>query len=293
MRSTLRLALESAPVLRQPARWRLRMLTGPGLPGAELHAEPSRCPNEDPIGRGRAIAGGAALRNLELAVAGLGHGPIVRLLPDAADPLHLATVTAGDVLDPDPIEHRLHRVMPHRRCHPAPFAARAVEPAVTRWLRHAASRCGVRALPLDGEPLRTVGTVLAAALNHRRADEDHLADVERWLTTDRATDCANGSRTPRADRAAIIEQLQRGTLILVTTDADEPPDWLRAGWAVQNALLTAASAGLAASVVGGVLDAPGVRAALALRLRLNGCPQVLLRAGWPPTGPWLPPMGRC
>jgi len=261
-------AVRAAPELRQRARWRLRVLAD----GAELHAEPSRGPTVDPIGRGRAIAGGAALRNMELAVANLGHGPQVRLLPDADDPLHLATVVIGDGRHPDPTERLLHMAMPHRRSHPLPFAPRPVEAQLDARLHDATRRNGVRALTMGGDRLRTVGTVLAAAVTHRRGDEDQLADVVQWLSD-------GAGRTPRADRAALIEQLERGALILVTTEADRPPDWLHAGWALQNAWLTAVSSGLVASVVGGVLDAPGVRAALAMRLGLDGCPQLLLRAG--------------
>ena len=78
----------------------------------------------------------------------------------------------------------------------------------------------------------------------------------------------------------VIDQLGRGALMLVSTESDDAPDWIMAGWAVQNAWLTAIDDGLVASVLGGVLDAPGVRSALACRLRLNGCPQLLLRVGW-------------
>jgi hypothetical protein len=265
-----------APQLGQPVRWRLRLLTDGVEPGAELHAGPSSCPTVDPIGRGRAITGGAVVRNLELAIANLGHEPRVRQLPDLDNPLHLATVTMGDRDDrrPDPAERLLHLAMPHRRSHPLPFARRPIGVPLDGRLHEAALRGGVRTLALSGNRLRTVGTVLAAAITDRRHGEDQLADLAEWFPAD-AEGCL------RARGAVLIEQLSRGALVLLTTEADRPPDWLRAGWELQNAWLTAVSRGLAVSVVGGVLDAPGVRAALATRLRLDGCPQLLLRAGWP------------
>jgi hypothetical protein len=272
-------AVRAAQALRQPARWTLRTLFDGAEPrGVELHAEPYGCPTVDPIGRGRGIGGGAVLRNLELAVAELGGTPVVRLLPDAGNPLHIATVTAGDGGWPDPTTGRAPqpspiRALPRRRDHPRPVAAYPVDAAVCRRLHDAASGDGVRALLMNEGQVRTIGTVLAAAVARRRSGEDDLADVEQWLT--------DAHRSLLGDRAMITEELRRGTLILLTTETDRPLGWLHAGWALQNAWHTAVGSGLVASAVGGVLDAPGVRAALAMRLRLDGCPQLLLRAGWP------------
>jgi hypothetical protein len=259
----------TAPQLHRPVRWRLYVRSD----RAELHAEPSMCPMTDPIGRGRALAGGAALRNLELAVTSLGHCPAVQLLPDPSDPLYLATVFTGDGERPDTADQRLHRAVRMQQSHPQPFAAQPVAPQVSQRLLNAARRPGVHPLPMVGDQLRTVGTVLAAAVNYRHNGEDHLADVESWLSEQPV-------RTPRTDRAVLIDQLSRGALIMVGTDEDLPTDWILAGWALQNAWLTAVSSGLVASVVGGVLDAPGVRGALAARLQLGCCPQLLLRIGW-------------
>ncbi|HEY0641616.1 MAG TPA: hypothetical protein VGD67_28650, partial [Pseudonocardiaceae bacterium] len=99
-----------------------------------------------------------------------------------------------------------------------------------------------------------------------------------------------GGRDGTREGALLVEQLGRGLLLLLSTESDGPLDWLRAGWAAQNAWLTTAARGLTGAVVGGVLDAPGVRATLAARLGLGGCPQLLLRVGWsvarrdPPAG---------
>jgi hypothetical protein len=262
-------AVSTAPPLHRPVQWRLHVVSD----RVELHAEPSRCPITDPIGRARTLAGGVALRNLELAVTSLDHRPVVQLLPDTGDPLHLATVLTGDRERPDAADQRLHRSIRLQQSHPRPFTAQPVAPQLSQRLVNAARRPGVHILPMAGDQLRTVGTVLAAAVNYRHNGEDHLADVESWLSEQQV-------RTPRTDRAVLIDQLSRGALMMIGTDGDLPSDWILAGWALQNAWLTAVGSGLVASVVGGVLDAPGVRGALIARLQLNCCPQLLLRIGW-------------
>ncbi|WP_245666993.1 hypothetical protein [Actinomadura latina] len=69
--------------------WRFKVV--PGL--VELHADPDRFrPMHDPAGRGLHLSSGAALVNLRLAAAQLGHAAVVRLLPDTGRPSVLASV---------------------------------------------------------------------------------------------------------------------------------------------------------------------------------------------------------
>src|SRR5581483_4303632 len=58
-----------------------------------LYIDPARMLRHgDPHGRGAHIAGGAALFNLRTATAMAGREPVVRLLPEPAEPLLLAVV---------------------------------------------------------------------------------------------------------------------------------------------------------------------------------------------------------
>ncbi len=292
-------AVRAVPELTRTARPELR--TAPD--GVHLHAGASlQPPTVDPVGRGRTITGGAALRNVELTMTHLGHRPLTTLLPDPDDPLHLATVrtatvpagsrVAFDALDPassfepteppepplepaDPHDRRLYLAMLGDAGQVGPFSARQLTPPLARRLYAAARPPGVTATTVTGSLLRTVGTVLAAAAHRRQVDEDHLADIDRLLS-ERSSPAGAGA----APGAALAEQHGRGRLRLIATPTDTPTDWVRAGWALQNARLTAADNGLMASVVGGVLDAPGVRATLADRFRLDNCPQLLVRIGW-------------
>lgn len=281
-------ALRATPALSSTARPRLR--AGPA--GVELHAGPRRQPpTVDPLGRGRTITGGAALRNVELAMAHLGHRSHTTLLPNPADPLHLATLGGTGGCDdecgavPEARERRLYRAMARAATSREVFSARQLSTALAGRLHEAVVPDGnTRGIPtgvvvtvVTGNHLRTVGTVLAAAAGQvtrtpPAADEHDLADVEHLLRRRPGTTAHPG--------VLLADQLGRGRLLLVTTPADSPTDWVRAGWAAQNVLLTAVDSGLLASVVGGVLDAPGVRATLADRFRLASCPQLLLRVGW-------------
>ncbi|GGV37674.1 hypothetical protein GCM10010182_72330 [Actinomadura cremea] len=82
-------AATMGPTIHDVHAWRLRVV--PGL--IEVHADRGRFrPTDDPGGRGLHLGSGAALVNLRLAAAQLGHAAVVRLLPDVERPTLLATV---------------------------------------------------------------------------------------------------------------------------------------------------------------------------------------------------------
>ena len=82
-------AATMGPTIHDVHAWRFKVV--PDL--VEVHADPVRFrPVHDPAGRGLYLGCGAALVNLRLAAAQLGHEAVVRLLPDAERPAVLATV---------------------------------------------------------------------------------------------------------------------------------------------------------------------------------------------------------
>ncbi|TDC67668.1 hypothetical protein E1200_14320 [Actinomadura sp. GC306] len=77
------------PTVHDVHAWRFKVV--PGL--IEVHADPERLrPKRDPAGRSLYLSSGAALVNLRLAAAQLGHEAVVRLLPDGERPSVLAAV---------------------------------------------------------------------------------------------------------------------------------------------------------------------------------------------------------
>ncbi|GAA4317235.1 hypothetical protein BJY14_008144 [Actinomadura luteofluorescens] len=82
-------AATMGPTVHDVHAWRFKVVSGL----IEVHADPARFrPAHDPAGRGLHLSSGAALVNLRLAAAQLGHEAVVRLLPDAGRPSVLASV---------------------------------------------------------------------------------------------------------------------------------------------------------------------------------------------------------
>lgn len=82
-------AATMGPSVHDLQAWRFR----PSGEGIEVRADPARFRTmDDPRGRGLHLGCGAALVNLRLAAAQLGHGTVVRLLPVEDDPTLLARV---------------------------------------------------------------------------------------------------------------------------------------------------------------------------------------------------------
>ncbi|MFD0534928.1 hypothetical protein ACFQY7_15440 [Actinomadura luteofluorescens] len=82
-------AATMGPTVHDVHAWRFKVVSGL----IEVHADPARFRlAHDPAGRGLHLSSGAALVNLRLAAAQLGHEAVVRLLPDAGRPSVLASV---------------------------------------------------------------------------------------------------------------------------------------------------------------------------------------------------------
>ncbi|MFB4312388.1 hypothetical protein [Actinomadura sp. GTD37] len=142
-------AATMGPTIHDVHAWRFKVV--PGL--IEVHADAARFrPMHDPAGRGLHLSSGAALVNLRLAAAQLGHEAVVRLLPDAGRPSVLATVRLAG----------RHRVTREERLlyaatlkpFPAGRTASGVRPAptVVNELGEAARLEGAALHPLPGTP---------------------------------------------------------------------------------------------------------------------------------------------
>ncbi|WP_205718551.1 hypothetical protein [Actinomadura sp. WMMA1423] len=82
-------AATMGPTVHDVHAWRFKVVSGL----IEVHADPERLrPRHDPAGRSLHLSSGAALVNLRLAAAQLGHEAVVRLLPDPGRPTVLASV---------------------------------------------------------------------------------------------------------------------------------------------------------------------------------------------------------
>lgn len=81
---------------------------------------------------------------------------------------------------------------------------------------------------------------------------------------------------PRPDEPPVGEH---PTVVLLSSPADTPADWVQSGRALSALLLAATEIGLLAQPIGQVIDLPASRVALARMLGVLGAPQLLLRLG--------------
>jgi hypothetical protein len=203
-------AVQSAPSIFDKRPWEA-VLAGETRNSVELYANADRVP-DDISPREVAISCGAALYNLRLALRVAGREPSVWMLPglDQGSPLidHLGT---GRVLVAS-VEVSLDRI--------APPTAGVQELYEAMWLRH------INPGQYAAEP---VPLPLLVEM------EDAAAEEHGWLRI----------LHPREQKAILRATVRGGELaardmqlMTLSTDDDRPLDWLRAGQALQHALLT-------------------------------------------------------
>ncbi len=244
----LRRAMDCAPSIFNQHPWTLRL-------AADDRVELYSVPNEDlgeRLPREVVISCGAALYNLRLAIKVAGRTPSVWLLPglDAESGL-LTTVCAqrtllasvevmpGRAARPSNAEQELYEALWLRRTDRGPYRYRPVplpilvemEEAAARergWLRALSRsesrrlmRRATRASAEIGTTLSGLRRVPPAAYGPTPADEkEPPTRPDFWLPGQ-------------------VERFERHPqLMALSTDDDRPLDWLRAGEALQHALLT-------------------------------------------------------
>jgi hypothetical protein len=80
---------------------------------------------------------------------------------------------------------------------------------------------------------------------------------------------------------ALDEELARSTILVLFTARDDRLDRLRAGMALEHALLTATANDLVASFANQAVERPEIRAELGGVLSERGYPQLIIRVGRP------------
>ncbi|WP_037314324.1 Acg family FMN-binding oxidoreductase [Amycolatopsis orientalis] len=247
----------------------------------------------DPEAREARLACGAAVLNLELALAVAGRATETEFAPERARPALLARVTLGHRHRPTVTERRLAAAIPRRYSNRRPFADQAVPPGVRTAVREAAREEGSHLVLLD-----EIGSLEAAAALIRRADHLQIHDgafqdeLRAW--TRRATGedgvpaFAGGPRsaggllpTRYVSEDGAERAFERDPLVAVlTTPNDAPMSQVRAGRAMQRVLLTATDAGLSASFCSQPIEIASARAELRALLGGTDHPQTVFRLGY-------------
>ena len=296
-------AAVAAPSMHNAQPWRFRV--GPGMRVIELRADPARMlPYADPRGRGMHIGCGAALFNLRLAAAVADRKPAVQPFPDPDEPLLLAAVGFAGPYRADHAERELHAAIPHRRTNRGPFEGQPLPSSVLAELAEAAGREDAILHILDHNETVRMLHLAADAESGQLANPAYRAELAHGVggprDRDGIPDSALGPRastglTPVRDftptRPAPVRYASFETtpqLAVLSTRFSAPPDWLRAGQALQRVLLTAAARGIATTPLTQPLETAD---AWLVRDPRSGIeePQMILRLGY---GPPVPPTPR-
>ncbi|MFK0156118.1 Acg family FMN-binding oxidoreductase [Streptomyces sp. NPDC090493] len=263
--------------------------------GFEVHADNGRrLLLTDPGGRQAAIAGGAALFNVRIAVRQLGFRPVVNVLPVPGRPGFLARVGFGAHAPVTRGEARMVWAMGHRRTHRGRFASGALTESLVDDLRAQARAEGAELRSVDSpDRVELLADLVGTAEDRHRADRGHAAELARcvgpWGLPAEAclghpdlTLLAGRDYLGLAHRYTVPVRNRRagtGSVLVLSTAGDGRADWLRAGQALQRVLLYAAARDAVAAFHTQPLEVPALRAEVRAWFTPGRFPQMVLRLG--------------
>src|SRR5215469_10700660 len=265
------LAAGSEPSVHNTQPWQFSMAGDRLL----LSADPDRALwVSDPTARALYLSCGAALFSARVALRALGYQPRVRLLPHPDYTFTvLAVIDAASGRSPTPAERELYEALWRRRTNRRPFSDKPVPQSLFANLRQAAEQEHASLRVLDRPDATRVLTLARAAGQQLSADVAHQAELRQWIAGRQAADIAaeeptygipfdalplQPDRIPSpvrdGDFLSAAPQQRAGAayehspqVAVLSTENDEPEDWLRAGQALQHVLLVATASGLSAS----------------------------------------------
>jgi nitroreductase len=261
--------LASSPHNTQP--WRFAI----GREGVDIFEVPERNLGAmDPFGRERLAGLGAAILNMSLASTGIDRAAVVRLLPDPANPVHVARVALGGegvATTPHPLLGMVGRRHTDRGPWTGaplgslgPIAAAAGHPGIRIALFDAASPRGKRfaELTLDATAAIAADAEMMAAshawFRHSRRDQDRYMDGLGLATSGVSPFIATigailPDQSPASEGRFWLQSTRETALpsasvfgLILATDPHDRRTALLAGMAWQRLHLTAVARGIAA-----------------------------------------------
>ena len=286
-----------APSVHNTQPWQFETLSD----GLLLRADRSRqLAVTDPYGRDLAMSCGAAVHHLQVAARAIGLDTEVTLFPHDGEPddlAHVRVLRGAPATEPE-VEAAV--AILHRHTHRGRFPSEQVSGELVEQLRAAVELQHGMLRVVHPDELVEVEVLVSLSEQTLLQTSGYAAELNQWVWTagqdgprpdglpadavDHGVDRAEslqgrqfvGTGPERSGEPPVPEH---PTVVLLTTLADEPGDWVQAGRAL-SALLLAATAGHAlAQPIGQVVDVPQTRWAIQRLLGTVGIPQMLLRLG--------------
>ncbi|WP_163507203.1 Acg family FMN-binding oxidoreductase [Fodinicola acaciae] len=293
-----------APSVLNTQPWAIRAVAD----GMDVFQDPVRdLPHIDPAGRERMISCGAAVFNVEVAMRRLGWTVHTELLPVPAMTGLVARIRRGARQRAGEVDLRMYAAMRQRRTYRQVFGPGTVPPRLLEAIEvvAAAHSCRLHVVA-DTYERQRIAELMVGAATMQATDPDFQAELGNWMRQrgdDAGLTSASVGHAPYpydgivhrptlggVDARQVEDALARSTVAILTTREDRPMDWLRAGMALQQILLTVTHHGLVVGLSEQVIEVPRTRAELATRLSTVDHPQMLLRIGHPLLN--MPPTGR-
>jgi nitroreductase len=273
----------------------------------EIWTDPTRgLPVLDPSGRGRHISCGAALLHARLAAGAAGYAATVTILPDPAEPSHLADLSLRQA-KPAAADLDLAAAIAERHTSREAFSAEPIAEDIVDELRQAAATEGAWLRVIETpEDATAVAVLLAHADEVEAADPKYVEELRQWTQRGDTGDGVPASAVPdeapvergsnyrlrdfvadREPEAASSDEpppVERPLVVVLGTTDDDVASWIASGQALGRLLLTATARGVTASPLTQALEIPATRAQLAAELGVVGHPQMLLRLGYGASG---------
>lgn len=234
----------------------------------------------DPHGRELFISLGAAVFNLRAAILAHGRIPVLRLLPDPADPDLVARVGIGPATRPPATAVMLAAAIPRRHTNRQPFTDIPVPDDALADLASAADAERARLVITDPAARDAVLDIVRIAEQRRRHDPAYWRELSEWTRPrperrDGVPPEAFGpwdalETVPIRDFSVVRPARRRKpvpfertpTIAVLHTRDDTPQSWLRGGQALERVLLTATVRGLASTIMTQAVEVPHLRALL-------------------------------
>jgi hypothetical protein len=270
--------------------------------GLELHADGARAmPTSDPFGREVMIGCGAALHHLGLALRGEGLDPVTVLFPEGPEQSLVARVSATAGREPTAAELELLTAATERHTNRGPLDGRLLADAVPFLLQQSAERQGAKLHLVTTEGgRRALDDLVTRADRLATRDDAMVAELGAWV---RAPGSPADDGVPATSAAPGHSAAYRGVFVqrdfdprgltaragpddrdepavaVLWTDGDRPLDWVTAGSALSDVLLTLTAHLGSASMLNQPVEIPSLRSSVATEFGLRGFPQLILRLG--------------